>query len=336
MAYRRLLTILVLSQLLVAAPALAGADPTEVGRPGAQSQHCVMGVVGDLTLTGDLHCLLELRASGVTVDLAGFTLYGGIRAATFGIRDVVIRDGRVEGFIELAETGDVEVRGLALRAADGAALSPGHRTRVVDSRVEDSPIGVLLIEAWSSGATIERSVLVGNDFAVLTDAPYTRIVDNRFVGNRVAVRVAEVFVPVEGTVVARNRFDRNEVAVQLLLRPEVPWREPVAVAANRIARSGEAGIDVRLFPGFADVDVDVAGNHVMHGSGDGVRVRTVEEPGIDDPSPAGVTVAANHAFHNDGFGIHAPGVTDGGRNHAQQNGEPAQCVGVDCRPPGRR
>jgi len=44
------------------------------------------------------------------------------------------------------------------------------------------------------------------------------------------------------------------------------------------------------------------------------------------------TVTRNIANHNHDLGIEAvPGVIDGGGNHAAGNGNPAQCVNIDCK-----
>jgi hypothetical protein len=49
---------------------------------------------------------------------------------------------------------------------------------------------------------------------------------------------------------------------------------------------------------------------------------------VDSPS---TTIEKNTANFNTALGIRAvPGVTDGGGNKAQGNGDPAQCTGVVC------
>ena len=54
------------------------------------------------------------------------------------------------------------------------------------------------------------------------------------------------------------------------------------------------------------------------------------DDGIDVDAPA-TTVTRNIANHNHDLGIEAvPGVIDGGGNHAAGNGNPAQCINIDC------
>ncbi len=49
-------------------------------------------------------------------------------------------------------------------------------------------------------------------------------------------------------------------------------------------------------------------------------------------TPPGTTIARNKANNNADLGIEAvPGVTDGGGNKASGNGNPAQCVNVQCK-----
>jgi parallel beta-helix repeat protein len=64
-----------------------------------------------------------------------------------------------------------------------------------------------------------------------------------------------------------------------------------------------------------------------------VRNRAIRngDDGIDVDAPA-TTVTRNIANHNHDLGIEAvPGVIDGGGNHAAGNGNPAQCINIDCK-----
>lgn len=44
------------------------------------------------------------------------------------------------------------------------------------------------------------------------------------------------------------------------------------------------------------------------------------------------TFTRNRADSNGGLGIRTNNAIDGGKNHAHKNGDPRQCVGIDCRP----
>jgi TolB protein len=83
-------------------------------------------------------------------------------------------------------------------------------------------------------------------------------------------------------------------------------------------------------------------------SPDGSRIAyNVSGPGIDEvdmirPDGSGrtsivndfpATITANSADRNHALGIDVvPGVADGGGNSARQNGDPRQCLGIECRP----
>jgi hypothetical protein len=58
------------------------------------------------------------------------------------------------------------------------------------------------------------------------------------------------------------------------------------------------------------------------------RFNVVEGPG----SFAAATFLRNRADWNGGLGIETNNGTDLGKNHAHKNGDPRQCVGIECRP----
>jgi hypothetical protein len=73
------------------------------------------------------------------------------------------------------------------------------------------------------------------------------------------------------------------------------------------------------------VDPDATGTSLS----DNVAVASGDD-GIDVDAP-GTTVTGNVADHNHDLRIEAvPGVVDGGGNHANGNGNPAQCTDVGC------
>lgn len=70
-----------------------------------------------------------------------------------------------------------------------------------------------------------------------------------------------------------------------------------------------------------------------NGAKQNVVIRNVASRNGDDgiDANATTTLTRNIANRNHDLGIEAdPGVTDGGRNHAARNGNPAQCTGVTC------
>jgi hypothetical protein len=88
-----------------------------------------------------------------------------------------------------------------------------------------------------------------------------------------------------------------------------------------ITASGN-GVGFQVVHGSAFFDRDVA----SHNQGDGFNV--VAGPG----SSAAATFLRNRADWNGGLGIDTNSGTDLGKNHAHKNGDPRQCVGVECRP----
>jgi nitrous oxidase accessory protein NosD len=108
---------------------------------------------------------------------------------------------------------------------------------------------------------------------------------------------------------------------------------------------GPAIFVTRLEAAAASRDTVVSRNFVNSKRSDGilvdngatgtllVRNRAIRngDDGIDVDAPA-TTVTRNIANHNHDLGIEAvPGVIDGGGNHAAGNGNPAQCINIDCK-----
>jgi parallel beta-helix repeat protein len=113
---------------------------------------------------------------------------------------------------------------------------------------------------------------------------------------------------------------------------------------NIVTAPGPAIIVTKLEAAAAPQDTIVSGNHVTSKFSDGilvdngatgtllVRNRAIRngDDGIDVAASA-TTVTRNIANHNHDLGIEAvPGVIDGGGNHAAGNGNPAQCINIDC------
>jgi nitrous oxidase accessory protein NosD len=96
---------------------------------------------------------------------------------------------------------------------------------------------------------------------------------------------------------------------------------PRPVTANLVVRntvSGQRADGILVAP--VAHDTTLQGNTARRNAGDGIHVL----------SPS-TTITRNAADRNAALGIEAvPGVTDGGGNHAHDNGNPAQCTGVAC------
>ncbi len=119
------------------------------------------------------------------------------------------------------------------------------------------------------------------------------------------------------------------------------------IEGNQVDENNGTGIDVAVFcagfPTCGGEGMVIERNHLRRNGfaadlpGDGIRVRSLDDhsrpSGID---PTWVTLSGNQADRNADLGIDAPGVTDGGRNRAKLNGDPQECVGVDCKVPGAK
>lgn len=90
---------------------------------------------------------------------------------------------------------------------------------------------------------------------------------------------------------------------------------------SRVTAIGN-GVGFVVLHATAYFDRDVATGN----GGDGFNV--VQESG----SSAAATFLRNRADWNGGLGIDTNNATDGGKNHAHKNGDPRQCVGIECRP----
>jgi parallel beta-helix repeat protein len=119
------------------------------------------------------------------------------------------------------------------------------------------------------------------------------------------------------------------------------------IARNVVSSTLRSGIRLDAFG--APVSGNVFRDNIVHAAGadgiaiDGERAGPVldtllegnlvtgaKDDGIDVDNPS-TTLTGNLALHNGDLGIEAVvGVTDGGRNHAAGNGNPAQCINITC------
>jgi hypothetical protein len=332
MPSRLLPLILLLVLVLPASPALGQTPAVTCGTEVAES----------IVLTEDLHCpgvlvALHVVASGLTVDLGGHTISGAGTTAVFaepGTSDLVIRDGTIRDVhqaVWLGGSGRTLLDHLrVLDATHFWAVEAGNDTTVSHSHFERTVVAVSLF--FGPNGVVEHSTFVDNLTGVfLEDGAGHAVRKNRFVGNeREGVRLADNG-GVNDSVVTRNHFERNGFGMRWIGEFSTTGNE---VSHNRFFRNRQSGLHIEaLHDGVLDGAV-IEDNHLDRngspaGGGDGLAVVASPE------AAAGVTLTGNRAFHNAGYGINAPGVVDGGRNHARHNGESAQCSGVNCTP-GRR
>lgn len=258
--------------------------------------------------------------------------------------DVITQDTKLDADLDCSRIVEpqVDCRGLVVFSDRPITLDLGGHKITGPGDGACFPYVSDGISVQGSGATVENGIvqrydegistgnedagefrhlaLIDNDHGLYGSA--RRIVNNRFEGNRFGM----VLYPVEslGTVtVAHNTVTGTEGGGIYISGPE-----DVVLDRNRVTHAGGNGI--HLIPWVYWVPshyVTDNGNYVVsrnrtdHNALDGIRVEV--------PS---TTVTQNTASFNGDLGIEAgAGVSDGGKNRAIGNGNPAQCVGVLCR-----
>jgi parallel beta-helix repeat protein len=121
----------------------------------------------------------------------------------------------------------------------------------------------------------------------------------------------------------------------------MPWRTTSAAATIEGNQAFNSGVGIIVSAQGSGVRVEH--NVVFENRGDGIRVlgapllvagnRAVRngDDGIEVEQP-GARLGHNRADRNRDYGIEAvPGVIDEGGNKASGNGNPAQCLNVECK-----
>jgi parallel beta-helix repeat protein len=298
----------------------------------------------------------------VAVDHANVTVRNGsLREFALGVLVAGASDDRL---LDLSVSRNT-FPGVVIGESTGTAL---RRSAVTENGVDTDEAGVVVFHAsesriasnvisdngdigvFAEGAddsTFERNELSGNrEAAMLFEDSSRNIFDrNRVVGNGEGITVAG----------DENRISRNHVADSVAgvegggLGIFVAAGQDNLVEGNFVARASRIGIQVSLLPDELEGGPPAAGtiirrNH-LRDNRDGVFVQNTavgtliegnhalgsDDDGIDIDSPD-TTLVGNHAVHNGDLGIEAVvGVTDGGRNKAHGNGNPAQCTNISCR-----
>lgn len=248
----------------------------------------------DSDLTGCTGDALRIDADGVTLDLGGHAITGGVGAIA-GVRaaqrdDVVIRNGHISGFF------------------DGVVLdeTTGSQVRLV--RAEGNVRGIEL--AGSDDNVVEGNRVRGNalDGIRLGLSSGNEISGNHVEGNVFSISVADGS---SENVVTRNTVLRGREGIALFS----------GGADNVVERNVSHDHQVDGIRVEADVLGTIVERNVTHHNGD---------DGVDVRAPSGVRTR-NVANGNGDLGFFAaPGVTDGGGNRAHANGNPLQCVGIAC------
>ena len=211
---------------------------------------------------------------------------------------------------------------------------------VTDSTFESNEIG---LSAYFGSATVQDSEFRDNQTGMVIGRGSGSLVEeSRFEDNRTGLLLwDEDFFGSDDVVVRGNHFEANGVGLRVTALSAVARAR---ISDNQLDGNDGAGItvDVFCFSGMSCGGLGgvIAKNHARRngfaaavpGDGDGIRVRG-EDDASQSIAPSWITLAGNQTDRNADLGIDAPGVTDGGKNRAKLNGDPQQCIGVDCKVP---
>lgn len=338
-------------RLLLGVAAIALALPATAS---AQVVECGDVITVDTRLEHDLVCptpvALEIGAHGVDLDLAGHTVEAvafldesgityeeGIGLLNLGFDDVTVTNGSIIGHESL---------GYGVRAVDADRLSL--------RRVSTSGYGSLIV----SGDAVRLRAVEAHGFASTITSDGARIdglttdTELDVYGQAVDVRNGNftnfAFFHLDGSSVRDNAINDGHLdgsGNAILDNVADSWflgdGGGNLVRGNRITRhlSLNAGFSGNLvsrnvvgtvgapFPAADAISVaaGATGNVLLANTATGAV-----DDGIDVEEPT-TTLIRNRAFGNGDFGIEAvTGVIDGGGNRAWDNGNPLQCLNVDC------
>ena len=299
--------ILFLALALSMVPAAAFAD----GRV-----HCGDVLTEDTVLKNDLtDCPgdgLIIGADGVMVDLNGHEIDGTNAPGSAGIRnqghdDVTIKDGDLAG-LDIGEfkTG-ILLRGAEHNRVSGLRVEGSHAIALFNShfdviRGNDALGGAFNQCGAVRGAAIALFNSHGNDI------------------QRNAAQLSDFGIALVRS--QRNLLEENQSAPSDSDGNQC-FGIYVADSNHNVVRNNVTdNNDIDGIFVLADSrNTRIVGNRAEFNGGD---------DGIDVDSSA-TTITRNTANVNGDLGIEAvPGVTDGGGNMASNNGDPRQCVNVDC------
>lgn len=292
---------------------------------------CPMWITESVTLSEDLTCagtaLTIVAQVPVTVDLGGHTVRSefelpesctSIYCATIvNGSGASVQNGRVAVTGPLGDSAIINLSSLFLQdlvIEDGGVDTTGWYMTVRNSTF----VNGAYISCWDAEFTVENSDFVDgsvDDIAISGFLCDGRILGNTFSGYGSAIALSDLYD--YGTVIADNVVEGGGISIS-------GGYGQNTVSGNYVSSAPGHGISVSR-GGFNDLNLTVRDNVLLGNGGDGIHV-------FDDVANQ-VTVSANVAVANADLGIEALGVTDGGGNRANGNGNTHQCVGVVCTPP---
>jgi hypothetical protein len=318
----------------------------------------VVAVRGGYRLTEDTSCSLTWIGDDEFLDLRGHTLTGGFRPQ--GHNQTVRNGTLITGRSDWSMASDFSVSRVTVRSAPsstwlGIAIEAGYNLRVDHSTFEGFP-GLALDFYFGEGGTVRHSVFRGNRIAISIQQSSDVLIENSsFIDNSVGVNLwPEDEYGVDRNTVQKNVFRGNGYGITI--RDDGPGFFPTGLQDNLIAKnlfqaSGYSGISITRACSSGSTPSEVrclgSGNVIRDNHLSGSGFQSPAEAPYDDgitargsigstPHPAalvGFTLSGNRAVGNADLGFDVLGVTDGGRNSAKLNGNPAQCEGLLCRVP---
>jgi hypothetical protein len=320
--FRILVPLAVLLGLLSFSP-VASASHVQCGDVITQNTKLDSDVICDPTeYNGQQFFGLVIGADDVTLNLGGHTLLGPDSGGdVIGITDdgtprdrLRIVNGTITGFRQSIDidTSSSVIRGINPRTPFGIRLRGNHN--VVRRNIADT--GYTAIDMTGAGNQSLHNELVSFEGeTIVASGSDIRIAHNLVRPKRHGILPGILLLGFADAVVTGN--DVSTYTTGIILANGTG----ASVTRNFVHDNGYVGIGVRSDVSNVDLRRNTANANGTGSEGSGIRV--------DSPS---VTITRNTANDNGFYGIEAvPGVIDGGGNRARGNGNPAQCIGVQCR-----
>jgi parallel beta-helix repeat protein len=283
--------------------------------------HCGDVLTEDTVLKNDLtNCRADgliIGADGVMVDLNGHEIDGTDAAGSAGIRntghdEVIIKDGDFVGL----DIGGFE-SGIRLRGVE--------HNRVIGLRVEGSSFSIAL---FNSRLNLVRgnNALGGafNQCGTVRGAGIALFNSRRNEIQRNSAELSDFGIALVSS--ERNLLEENQAAPSdsdgnQCFGIYVADSNRTVVRDNLAANNDIDGV----FVPAGSRNTLIVGNRAVFNGDDGIDVNS------STTTITRNTANENGVFPPTGLGIEAvPGVTDGGGNRAKNNGDPRQCVNVEC------
>lgn len=201
-----------------------------LGRPAARATElCGTTLVDDVTLSQDLLCSgdgLIVGASGIRIDLNGFTIQGGgagAGVAVTGHTDVIISGGGIRQFavgIRVNDATNLEIRQIEFTGnAEGIDFQAGslHNT-VKDNAFRQSGVRAIMLRTDSKDNEIKANIFSGNRLGILAFGGIDNSIKNNFISGSILAGI-RINAIATGNVVKDNILSGNLAGVEFLVTP---------------------------------------------------------------------------------------------------------------------